>query len=89
MLNFHFPWWFLLLPPALIGLAGGLAYFWRRDRMVAALLFLWPVAYVLFYGTFKSGLRNVRYLLPTIPPLLILGIGSAIVLSQFFRREQR
>jgi hypothetical protein len=87
MLNQHFPFWFLLLPPALIGLFSGLAYFWRRDKVVAALLFLWPMVHVLFYGTYKSGLRNVRYLLPTVPLFLILGIGSAVVLGQFFLRR--
>jgi hypothetical protein len=83
MLDYHFSFWFLLLLPVLMVLASGLAYFWRQDRVVAALLVLWPAAYVLFYGMYKSGLRNVRYLLPTIPMFLILGIGSAIMLSQF------
>lgn len=83
VLNQYFPLWFLLLPLLLAGLACGVAYFWRQDRITAVLILLWPFANLLFYSVYNSGLRNVRYLLPVIPPLLMLGIGCAVVLCRF------
>ena len=71
---------FLFAPPVLMALPG-VIYLWRRDRGLAVVAGLTPVAYLLFYSRYtlwEGGYCfGPRYLVPAIP-LLCLGAGALL-----------
>lgn len=60
----------------------GMAFLYQRNRMGLLVIMLWLVPYSAFYGLFPPAARGIRYHLPIIPPLIILGICSLFFIFQ-------
>lgn len=71
---------FLFAPPILLALAG-LRWLWRRNRDLAFVALVTPIAYLLFYSTYTQWeggyCPGPRYLVPALV-LLCLGCGPAL-----------
>ncbi len=76
----------LVLIFSIIFFVFGLFFLYRRNKTGFAVVLLWIIPFMVFYGLFSAAARNIRYHFPIFPPLIVLGVSFLFLLSQSFKR---
>ncbi len=64
-------------------------YMFKKDKASAIFILFWIVFYVAFYGAHGGTPRKLRYWLPIIPPLIIMGISFFLMLKNYITLLQK
>lgn len=89
---FYRPIVICLLPFFIIFFALGIIYLKKKDKISTLVLTLWFLVPLIFYGSFSPGPIQLRYFIPSMPPLFLISVSSLFfiyfsLVQKFFKKE--
>ena len=84
---FYIPGFIFLLLGGIIFFILGIKFLWQKDKISSLILTLWFFTYLIFYICFVGGGVQLRFFIPIIPPLIILGTASFFYILQWAKQN--